>query len=127
MKEQLITFETAQLAKERGFDAPSKCYHSDGSFQDRDNLTDYNSWPQNTKDEFLISAPTQSLLQKWLREIHIHINVCPHGDYKLFLVEIYHPTETNKSGYTPIEGVRGNTYEEALEKGLIEALKLIKS
>ena len=61
-----------------------------------------------------ILAPTQSLLQKWLRETHnifisINVNYC----YKIY---------NNDELYE--ESFYYNNYEEALEQGLQEALKL---
>lgn len=134
-EDELITFKTAKLAKEKGFDweclhfycinstcdyieSPYKYSFEVNANQDRDDNFGYGkTW----------SAPTQSLLQKFLRDVHnIHINICPHSCYTLFLTEVYMPTKTNPTGYTPIEGVRGNTYEEALEKVLYRSLSLIK-
>ncbi len=94
MIEELISFETAKLAKEKGFN--EQC-----------------------------SAPTQSLLQKWLREVHnIHVNV----SYGLtFTFKINGDLKGNDYvDYSNIEEYWSRTYEEALEKGLIEGLKLIE-
>ena len=106
MKEQLISFETAKLAKEKGF-----------------NIKIY----KNTID-YELNPPTQSLLQKWLREVHkIHIEIEIAADEELvniipfiYQISIY----KQKEGYFPRDFY--NTYEEALEEGLLEALKLIK-
>ena len=124
MEEQLISFETAKLAKEKGY-----------------NITNYLSYDENTgimlpKDpaypgwhcyalDGVCPAPTQSLLQKWLREKH-NLIVEPRGSAidKTFSINIFYLGEisTKKSiGYTNA----GNTYEEALEDGLQEALKMI--
>ncbi len=97
MKEQLISFETDMLAKEKG------AY-------------------------FIYSGLdvtcTQSLLQRWLREKHnIPVNVTSmyEGDYGFDINPI-------NSGNHNILFRKKNvgTYEEALEAGLQEALKLIK-
>lgn len=83
---------------------------------------------------YLIYIPTQSLLQKWLREVHgIQIEIMHYtvdGDREQINEEIWHyrVSMTRKpecdthdifveSGFI--------TYEEALERGLFEALKLI--
>jgi len=125
MNEELITFETAKLAKEKEFDWTSKCYHSDGSFQDREYLQNYNHSVFIDKDEYLISAPTQSLLQKWLREVH-NIHVFP----------VIEPLGRKYRGSTVYNEKKDNyiesnfyynSYEEALEIGLQEALKLISN
>lgn len=125
MKEELIQFETAKLARNKGYDEKSIYF-----FREDTKLFSFfgcptcNSNPGNTSD-FVCSAPTQSLLQKWLREVHnIHIKIHhfteqPMDDeiwkdcYQVFINDIA------KHPYT-------KTYEKALEKGLFEALKLIK-
>ena len=126
MKEQLITFETAKLAKEKGFEnkTPHKLrrdyYNHLGEING--DVTLYIKAYVNkksTRNLETIDAPTQSLLQKWLREEHQlyvlinyvnkeqfnwEINMFQHGEYGI--------------------GFRGS-YEEALERGLVAALKLI--
>jgi len=130
MKEQLISFDIAKLAKEKGFnedgqiniDSIPNCYRSNGVLNDSD-YTGY--YP----------APTQALLQKWLREVHnIHIKVDDFldndnktdWDYEVVFIG----TDINEKGEyiaeIPYDCDRSYiTYEEALEKGLQEALKLI--
>lgn len=73
--------------------------------------------------------PTQSVAQKWLREIknlHISIvrNVCGYG-YDICKADNgTHITDGVFDG--PNDGGQWDTYEEALETGIQEALKLIK-
>ena len=131
MKEQLISLETAKLAKEKGFNIEVKTYFDIKKFGDKPcefygrlNANDYNSWDDKLKKNInagYISAPTQSLLQKWLREVYnIHIAVLPkilpsnEIKYYCFKGKI-------KKDFKDLY----NTYEEVLEKGLQEALKLI--
>lgn len=117
MKEQLIKFETAKLAKEKGFKAGSYTYYDNGAVL-------VNSITRINNKMGLVSAPTQSLLQKWLREQYaIHIELIPdEKDPKNLWHTIVYPLYCMKEPSN--EGVF-ETYEEALEKGLIEALKLI--
>jgi len=128
MREELITFETAKLAKEKGFDWQTRDgYHSD--LQDNEF---WESWDLYLSDHFkkrlvsqdVYAAPTQSLLQKWLRE-----------EYKIFLNSITgYDLGTRFQILYEEEGISFDdlytnmfeTYEEALEEGLQEALKLIK-
>lgn len=80
MQEYLISFETAKLAKEKGFNIEVKTYFDFKKFGIKPveffgklNANDLTKWDddlrQNTSANY-ISAPTQSLLQKWLREKH---------------------------------------------------------
>ena len=65
------------------------------------------------------SAPTQSLLAKWLREEHnIHLIA-----YKNINIDGYDWCYITTDGITNINSYK--TYEEAYEIGLQEALKLI--
>ena len=120
MEEQLISFETAKLAKEKGFDF---IYIIDNEL---------------TKHSLI----TQSLLAKWLREVHnCFIDILPHrdGDSKnkqwkskkdvFWSVEVDYYGKDFKIELTDDADFTqhfNNTYEEALEAGLQEALKLIK-
>ena len=120
MKDELITFETAKLAKEKGFDTPCR-----NSF-----LWDKRSavwkFPINANemklgDESNFNRPTQSLLQRWLREIHsIDVWAFPIKDLTF---------KSGKSYTYLIEPPKLNmlyaTYELALESALQEGLKLI--
>ena len=110
MEEQLISFETAKLAKEKGF--KRLC---DFSYDEDGTITG------NCEQAYNFVAPTQSLLQKWLREKHkIHIELqCDSNYYKYFIL-IYYKTNCVFSLDDSL------IYEEALEIGLQEALKLIE-
>lgn len=121
MEEQLISFETAKLAKEKGF-GKTLDYIFQYAYKII-SLTKYvkvlNS-QNNTKDEF-ISAPKQSEFQKWLREIHnIHLTITSISQ-ESWQCHLTRPGE--KIGDNYIEDAY--YYEEALEEGLQESLKLI--
>jgi len=131
MKEELITFETAKLAKEKGFDEVTDInYYEDYNYKLESN---FNGLKHSDGNNYFISAPTQSLLQKWLRDKHnIHIQCevrVTYGEYKKSFVNLYQMNVFTISGdmknHTTFTG-NYNTYEEALEAGLVEALKLIK-
>ena len=173
MKEQLINFETAKLAKEKGFNAPTPfIYICSGrgkekthflqdffvfykSFLDLHTTTSSNrndlkdverngSWDNSITtftledyhksynpfaDDYKVLAPTQSLLQKWLRDVHnIEIYVhkfkpngaYPKGYYCVSRPLIHYSNEVKDWIFTNFK-----TYEEALEIGLQEGLKLL--
>lgn len=124
MEEKLVSFNTAKLAKEKGFDISTNKYWCNYYIDEP-----FNKWKLLPTEELSISfmefaAPTQSLLQKWLREVHnIHLVIKPRfkGDLNNPIVDY---------SYNGEKGDRNNifypTYEEALEVGLQEALKLIE-
>ena len=183
MQEDLISFETAKLAKEKGFDISTHSYYfEDNKFKENSikgtngyygdeyefNLSEFN---ENWNDKWLtkkdgdrcfgcskqqgyletFSAPTQSLLQKWLREVHsIHIEVLPrYQPKKLNTEEVLYSWAISCKPFDKYDGHNDvlnhwigihngapyiedifyhvvKTYEEALEFGLQESLKLIK-
>jgi hypothetical protein len=130
MKEVLITFDTAKLAKEKGFDWKTAWrYQGDdhdivgGALYNHNCLEEQKLW--NIK---LYSAPTQSFLQKWLREkynLHIEIILKSSG-YKCDGVFMKVKNKKIIMIGNPFSLIEFNSYEEALEIGLQEGLKLIK-
>ena len=125
MEDTLITFETAKLAKEKGFpQEPNKLkipyYNYKGEFKGdvKDWLRKYLK-KEDTSDVESVSAPTQSLLAKWLREEHnIHLIA-----YKNINIDGYDWCFITTDGITNINSYK--TYEDAYEIGLQEALKYI--
>ena len=103
MEESLIKFETAKLAKEKGFDVFR--HMTNNGVYDKKGVVGY---VHVYDSRYHILAPTQSLLQKWLRERHKIDIFIGHG----YINNMQYDTKYK-------------TYEQALEAGLIEALKLI--
>jgi hypothetical protein len=126
MEEQLISFETAKLAKEKGFESKSRYYNGSGELVEVPNIpeNDYR-YTNNIAQRFRYEAPTQSLLQKWLRvnhDIHIEIVYWTDNTWSAQLVGDRFKWESGDD----YEAFGCDTYEEALEIGLQEALKLIE-
>ena len=131
MKEQLISFETAKLAKEKGF-IPSdgitcKSYLQDGR-------VGYQTiWDLDLKHAFLedhIIAVTQSLLQKWLREKYdIDISIIKEVSIYLFVSYNVLISDSCNSKHRDLIDLQVSytSYEEALEFALLRALKLINN
>lgn len=121
MEEQLIIFETAKLIpnpKNSRWWYPCQWFYVD--------TTTKKGYFMATRGDLDIDypRPTQSLLQKWLREIHdIHIGMT-FFDAKKWKEPLDSYWECRLHYNNAV--VSGSTYEEALEKGLQEALKLIK-
>ena len=137
MKEELIKFKTAKLAKEKGFDWETeefytnskKPYLTKGVEYMSDSyvrLWQWNSMPSNyptNAEDVLCAAPTQSLLQKWLWETHsIWVQSTP-----LFssneCIGISVIISSWRFPFVSIEYDGFDVYE-GLEKGLQEALKI---
>lgn len=119
MQEQLISFETAILAKQKGFNLMVQfAYDLKGEITTATNLKYF--------------APTQPFLQKWLRDVKgIEITIIPNYIYIVF------PLKRMTDALDKLEKdqtidlldlaseTEYKTYEEALEVALVEALKLI--
>jgi len=123
MDDKLISLEVAKLAKEAGFD-----YCVDNHYSQEDCVGDeFHTFMDDVKnseiEHFEYSAPTQSLLQKWVREMHlIDVFVEPVGGGLYgFLIN---------DKLDPVNWVRlqkqHKTYEDALDQGLKIALRKIK-
>lgn len=143
MEEQLVSFETAKLAKEMGyFNGCRASYthfyedyiydndpeHPESHKKDQINLNDRwfhkNLSEEDCSNEHftVYEAPTQSLLQKWLREKH-STDIQILGLIGHYFVGINKKDFHECSQYFyPSE----KSYEDVLEIGLQESLKLIK-
>lgn len=139
MEDQLIKHETAKLAKEKGFDCITQWYfHPEyGIYFESFDVTDddecefYGNKNNGKWAKGYYSAPTQSLLQRWLREKY-NINLVTHPlyggnkvDNKQIAWVCKTPVEDEKFNKLPSISLQRKSYEEALEVGLVAGLKLI--
>ena len=131
MEELLVVYETAVLAKQKDFD-----WKVINHYREKDITHNGSPYNFNSKEEQalwsieLTSAPSQSLLQRWLREkhnLHIYIKHCfSENDY------VGHTYDSDTNTYQQVkdefyEGTkRYPTYEACLEELLLEALNRIK-
>lgn len=135
IEESYVSFDTAKLLKEVGFGLSCRgVYVTDRTgyyeFREYDNkqTTDDLCW--NTEDGFQYEylAPTQALAARWLREVHrIHIfsnYFFEDGRWFYVIVDLKESHEV-RAIHPDIRSYQSN--EEALEAGLQEAIKLIKS
>ena len=126
MKEQLVNFETAKLAKEKGFQLKRNYFgYIDQFYEPKTKNIRHFGLHGRTPIKDLIYIPTQSLLQKWLREKHnIQMILKPFYDSlkkeNSFVCDVIRISDGRV-----IKSPRMLSYEEALEIGLQEALTLI--
>jgi len=122
MKEQLISFETDKLAKEKGFNI--SCWNYYGTYPNESNTLNESGIKLDVNNSYWgYNAPTQSLLQKWLREEHnIRVFCIPSV---VDSVDKYWQSVVYRQSQTVFTTKDIMKYEEALEKGLQEALTLI--
>ena len=138
MKDQFVPFETSKLFKERGFD--EECfgyYNKEGKIRYAGTIDErYRTGGMETDEmknsslnSLYCSAPLWQQCFNWLKEKHdIVISIDRGGSWKQFNVFI---SKQGNSSF--IYNTTGNTnkarnfdsYEEALEEGLIQSLLLI--
>lgn len=136
INEEYISFYTAMLLKEKGFNEKcQKVYSNDGtvmwaqnfmegeSFVDNDDIESiakYNGWIPYIQGGYAYLCPTQSVVMKWLREVHkIDIDITSRWN----LTPEYHICEYRyRLHYSnaPSHDInqKFNTYEEACEASI---------
>lgn len=129
IEEAYVSYETARLLKEKGFD--ETCYACYEYFSS--GVTMYSGWPfeykgevvQNSKDR--VKCPTQQMAMRWLREEkNIHINVytfnreLPISENTSYTVDVATEKDSPMRGH--LRGV-WETYEEACEAACVYCLK----
>ena len=122
IEEQFVSFETAKLLKEAGFDVP--CFNQ---YTDRGTV-----WHCDCPENFNISQcatsrPTQALAARWLREVHkIHVFAKRIYEYALDKFSWGYYIQSSNYEYCKSFEVGFDSYEEAMEAGLKHGLELIK-
>lgn len=134
---KIVNYEIAKLAYEKGFrNDPvglnnGKHYYNYKGELDGDVLEEFKHREDKPNDYLSISAPTQALLQQWLREVHkIHISIdYSSGDNKYY-TNVYRNHDEYLHNIT--QSLKDNdgfiyydTYDETLKIALQDALNLI--
>ncbi len=133
MTEKRIDFETAKLAKEKGFNVTCG---ANSWITTLDGRVLHNS--EREEDErctHLYAQPTQSLLQQWIREMHkIHIEIeltdsCVEYFWEFCIVNSidrdWNDLDCWDSAKRSYDYIKYGSYEKALEAALLESLKRI--
>lgn len=126
----IITLETGKLAKEKGFQEEELHYYFNEELLQHPNRLYYNYNQDNPPLE-QYSAPYQSFLQKWLREKYdLIIWVCPLEIQTAGKEGLRYTWVISKMTDISFEKCDNSLlgfliYEDALEIGLKESLKLI--
>lgn len=132
MEDTLVGFKVAKLAKEKGYKEPCVNWYNFSGLLIKDSAT--KQYPSNDKRFPSYSAPTSSLLQQWFRKTQgLVVDALPFRseDSKETLQWYYIITNilTDTPIYLNADTLNASpenfsSYEEALENGLINALKL---
>ena len=133
IEESYVSFSTAKLLKEAGFDVPCRgVYVTDRTgyyeFREYDNkqTTDDLCWDTEDGFQYEYLAPTQALAERWLREVY---NVAIYSLYDADMEQWFYVVDAFTKN-PMINGFQSGSeyddYESAFEDGLREAIKLIK-
>lgn len=130
MIEQVINVENSKLLSNIGFDVECECFYNRGSGYKLQNNSIL-----RTGDDEIFEAPTQALVQKWLREVHginIFMSFKPNvkkWDYMPYSVSMNGKEYTKYYwAYFALHNARRyDTYEQALEDGITEALLMLNN
>lgn len=127
MKEELIQEKTFKLAREKGFIPERKLINQTISILESGDRLSTNGLDLSEKNKKEV-VPTQSSLQKWLREKHkIHIVVISDSKDRFFTDYRFSDQRVDQDeDLVLLTGKVFKSYEEALEISLQEGLKLIK-
>jgi len=150
MKLKEVGFELAKKLKEIGFDIPVRARYAEIEGRDvefkeyrKKEPESFNSYKFQTEHDKSIeavftNAPTQALAQMWFRKKHnIEIEISLGGEIEstdskyFFSIGMLHNI-ANKKGKTPLwyfigEDLLYDTYEKALEAGLLKACEIVKN
>lgn len=117
IEESYVSFDTAKMLKEAGFDEVCSTFYVSGK---GDTCLMYERNSRLDKGQY--SCPTQALAARWLREVH-HLHVYPDRD--LYAGRWFHVIRHTETDSTAVSDSVFETAEQAFEAGLQEALMLI--
>lgn len=119
-KDNLVPFAIAKAAGWKGFDSVTMVVYNSYGNLTRLTLDDYNVEKGQAKLlDNMFSAPTHEDLKKWLRKKRdLQLFVVP-GEYNNFMYCI------RRNGVIFPNDLEFDTYEEALENGLMSSLEIL--
>ena len=124
IKEQYVSFETAKLTKEKGFD--ERCNYVYDKNKTLQMIRNQSYEEFDKRDKYSILCPTQSLLARWLREKYdLSVEVLSTASGFAWCVCKAHDGTCIVSFEDYDEDIPDN-YETSMEIALQKALKFIK-
>lgn len=131
MKDTIVSFPVAKLAKEKGFTLARWGFRQDyythkGELNgDVTDLVVKQIRHEDTSDFETIPAPTQSLLAKWLRNRKVLVQVGPIDGWDSWFYSILMEDLMSPFFIADAPETEYSSYEEAFEAGLQKALELL--
>ena len=120
--EDYVSFETAKLLKEKGFDGYCFAFHKEqDKYEIHPNSVHFAPTLINNEyllDKYIIICPTLQMAMKWLREVHNrYVEICIDKAHN-FKDIVFRPAIYDKSLDCLWESDNFPTYEEACEAAI---------
>ena len=94
IEEAYVSFETAKLLKEKGFDEDCQYWYEEDGLEPVRTNDDYGSQSNSShvSEDFICAVPTQQMAMRWLRKVHnIHIELNWDKGNQLYSFQIWKP------------------------------------
>lgn len=129
--EKLVEFETAKLAKSKGFNEKCDFLFNGFSKEYPKQKSPFSNNDVHINGAELIARPNQDELKNWLRKKHfLYVLVIPTvtccWTFKIIDVQCDPQNEIERPPYSGVDAYDYNAYEEAMEAGLKQVLNQIK-
>lgn len=113
--EDYVSFETAKLLKEKGFDEPLQCFYK---FDSKELYRGTVFTNTQIGDKFY-NAPTLQMAMKWLREVHnIFIDIRFNRTYQRYKYFVFFMCTNDDYMYDHTNLSKKESYEETVESAL---------
>ena len=119
IEEEYVSFETAKLLKEKGFNEKVICYYDDGGSLNLNKFVEFQCCNEGYGSG-VFAAPTLQIAMKWLLKAHkLFVNVCPSVE-GYYWTEKWHSYVDNLEKRYPFGKFIGtfNTHEQACEAAI---------
>lgn len=115
IQEAYVSYETAKLLKEKGFDESCRWAYDPNSSSFAKNFSE----PKNSElSEYEYSKPTQAMAMRWLREIHnINIDIVSIWNLKRWEYQVFIITPST-AAHPYVDHTLYMVYEEAIDAAL---------
>ncbi len=121
--EDYVSFETAKLLKEKGFDGECSCFYNNIDYGAPGLEVDGQLYYKNSAnlDDEEYAAPTLQMTMKWLREVH-KLDIDVSIEYKNSK-KVYYYSVLKKTVIRDIDCLHSETNFDSYEEACEEAIK----
>ena len=115
IKEDYVSFETAKLLKDKGFNIPTRSYR----ILDKKHIS--TDWKQPLSEGIYLPRPTLQMAMKWLREVHrieahVVLSQLNTNDTREYMYDLF--SNTVNRDFKTVQSYGFETYEQACESAI---------